>query len=183
MKPGYIRLLHLYPGAKEDVLRCPLYSVELEKHVNEYQALSYEWGHREDVGGTMKIANPPHHKQLQRNLEVALRQIRLPDKDLILWVDALCIDQDDLREKGQQVTMMGAIFEHARNVIAWIGPARDGSDTAMDCIAPDRIEQFERDVENCTFKETESQALVALVNRSYWRLLVDRAGAVPSQRL
>jgi len=38
---------------------------------------------------------------------------------------------------------MGKIFKHTRNVIAWIGPARDDSDIAIDCIAPDKLRHYE----------------------------------------
>jgi len=39
-----------------------------------------------------------------------------------LWIDALSIDQSNDSEKGPQVAMMGAIYQLATRVIAWLGP-------------------------------------------------------------
>ena len=38
-----------------------------------------------------------------------------------LWIDAICISQHDLAEKGAQVAMMGAIYGHASSVVVWLG--------------------------------------------------------------
>jgi len=38
------------------------------------------------------------------------------------WVDALCINHDDLREKSQQIQLMPDIFYKAKNVCIWLGP-------------------------------------------------------------
>jgi hypothetical protein len=39
-----------------------------------------------------------------------------------VWVDALCINQDDLTERGSQVHMMHRIYGTAEQAIAWLGP-------------------------------------------------------------
>jgi hypothetical protein len=38
-----------------------------------------------------------------------------------LWIDALCINQDDDYERSAQVAIMGRIYQTARRVISWIG--------------------------------------------------------------
>jgi len=168
LEPDHIRLLH-HPGATDDPLRCSLHAVKLEQHADKCQALSYEWGQPENVGTTMEIANIPCPKRLQRNLELALREIRSRDNVLILWIDALCISQESLQEKSHQVAIMGKIFKHARNVIAWIGPARDDSDIAMDCIAPDKLRHYEVGTKKPPdLTEAEVKGLNKLVNRPYW---------------
>lgn len=43
------------------------------------------------------------------------------EESMYLWIDALCIDQDNSREKGKQVDMMGFIYSHAESVIVWLG--------------------------------------------------------------
>ncbi|TGO37682.1 hypothetical protein BHYA_0091g00140 [Botrytis hyacinthi] len=42
-----------------------------------------------------------------------------------LWIDALCINQQDKRERSQQVQLMGRVYSQARMVLAWLGPAKD----------------------------------------------------------
>lgn len=51
-----------------------------------------------------------------------------PDHHQKLWVDALCINQDDEAERSQQVQLMSEIYTRAFKVIAWLGPAADDSD-------------------------------------------------------
>ncbi|OBT93614.2 hypothetical protein VE01_08081 [Pseudogymnoascus verrucosus] len=69
------------------------------------------------------------------NLENALRHVRLPDKTITLWVDALCINQSDELEKSEQVGQMHEIYSRAASVLAWLGPAAGYSDIAMAWIA------------------------------------------------
>lgn len=69
--------------------------------------------------------------QVTLNLESALRHIRHPTDVIILWVDVLCINQEDLAEKNHQVEMMREIFSSAELVIAWLGSAGEDSDLAM----------------------------------------------------
>ncbi|KAH9217488.1 heterokaryon incompatibility protein-domain-containing protein [Leptodontidium sp. 2 PMI_412] len=66
-----------------------------------------------------------------RNLEEALRHLRFPDFERMLWVDALCINQEDKEEKEAQVNSMHRIYNLARSVIAWSGPANEGSRSAF----------------------------------------------------
>ena len=56
-----------------------------------------------------------------------------------IWIDALCINQDDLAERSQQVSIMSRIFKQARTVIAWLGPADGYTETA--CRTVSRIAQ------------------------------------------
>ena len=37
------------------------------------------------------------------------------------WYDALCINQSNLEERGQQVQLMAEIYKHAAEVIVWLG--------------------------------------------------------------
>lgn len=44
----------------------------------------------------------------------------------MLWADAICINQDDVQEKGHQVNMMGKIYTKAIGVIVWLGQDYEG---------------------------------------------------------
>lgn len=56
-----------------------------------------------------------------QNLAEALRRLRQADQTEIMWIDALCIKQNDDEEKSTQVPLMGLIYEQAESVIAFLG--------------------------------------------------------------
>jgi hypothetical protein len=59
------------------------------------------------------------------NADLALRRFRYPQSDRILWMDQLCIDQDNLQERSEQVNLMWKIFSQADTVLMWLGPDSD----------------------------------------------------------
>ncbi|KAF9770312.1 hypothetical protein IL306_012167 [Fusarium sp. DS 682] len=69
---------------------------------------------------------------ITESLETALRHFRKPDEIITLWIDQICINQGDNREKGQQVAMIGRIYSAAKQVLVWLGPVQDGSDGVME---------------------------------------------------
>ncbi|KAH8725610.1 heterokaryon incompatibility protein-domain-containing protein [Phaeosphaeriaceae sp. PMI808] len=117
-----IRLVELLPGPRDSPLACNIIEVrKSEKPV--YEALSYAWGdpifpHR------LEEALSKSHVAITSNLHTALHFIRHENKARILWIDAVCINQDDLKEKGHQVKLMGCIFRDARRVVVWLGRHR-----------------------------------------------------------
>ena len=58
---------------------------------------------------------------LGAELRDALTRVRLPDKDRLIWIDALCIDQLNIIERNAHVRNMGIIYEKANHVVIWLG--------------------------------------------------------------
>jgi hypothetical protein len=118
------------PSESSKPVSCTLFHVSLEAKP-AYIALSYTWGdtaHRVGIlvnGATIMVT---------KNLEAALRHVRLQDKPLTLWIDALCINQSDEAEKNEQLEQMRQIYVQALSVVAWLGPAADNSDVALNWI-------------------------------------------------
>jgi hypothetical protein len=50
----------------------------------------------------------------------ALRCLRRAEEELTIWVDAHCINQQDIVEKGHQIQMMGDIYNRVKEVIVWL---------------------------------------------------------------
>ncbi|KAH7255231.1 heterokaryon incompatibility protein-domain-containing protein [Fusarium redolens] len=59
------------------------------------------------------------------SLYIALREVRRSNDSRVIWADAICINQEDVKERGQQVALMGQIFSGAWQVIIWLGEETD----------------------------------------------------------
>ncbi|KAI7781002.1 hypothetical protein LA080_015345 [Diaporthe eres] len=127
------RLLILEPSTDRLApIRCKLKQASFDNGDLKYTALSYVWA---DPPGTTPIIVNGVETQITLNLQAALRHIRQPSCAATLWVDALCINQENIPEKNHQVEMMREIYSGAELVIAWLGSAREDSDLAMELLA------------------------------------------------
>ena len=87
-----------------------------------YEAISYEWGSPQM--SQMLIINQHTFVPITENLYSALKDIRDCGSGITsrgLWADAVCINQKDERERGEQVKLMGIIYKYAQRVIAYTG--------------------------------------------------------------
>lgn len=101
-----IRLLKISSGLEDDPLRCSLEPIALDGDAR-YTALSYCWG---DADDRVDITVNGQNISVTRNLENALKCMRRLDQDIVVWADALCINQQDTAEKNVQVGLMGKIY-------------------------------------------------------------------------
>lgn len=122
-----IRILTLQPGQWDAPIECQLRHSSLDKEP-DYEALSYVWG---DPTETRSISLNQHDFRITWNLEVALRYLRLENEPRTLWVDALCINQNSIPERNQQVRGIWRIYQSARKVVAWLGEESDDTDEAF----------------------------------------------------
>lgn len=129
-RPAF-RLLHLIRG-DGPIIECMLYQAFLDgTDTVPYDALSYTWGTLEKTA-TVKVNGKP--LKITANLHSALQQLRSQDSDKTLWVDAICIDQDNERERGHQVQQMCKIYSQSEEVIVWLGEATHETDILMDSL-------------------------------------------------
>lgn len=128
-----IRLLRLLRGTEPSV-ECEIFQAYLDTTRDDlipYEALSYTWG------GTERAANvqiDAKNYNVTENLYLALLHLRLPYEDRLLWVDAICIDQSNLRERGHQVGQMGEIYSLASRVLVWLGHGTEETDMFLDSL-------------------------------------------------
>ena len=123
-----IRLLHLHAGQPKDYVTCHFSTISLDDHEIVYDALSYVWG--ETTEGRFVIVEGIQ-TEVTDNLWQALDGLRDLNKERILWVDALCINQSDDRERSDQVAHMNAIYTSASTVEIWLGEPYEGIETAL----------------------------------------------------
>lgn len=112
-----IRLLTLLPGQWLERLNVELSIVSLDDNP-KYEALSYTWGN-DEFKEPLHVSNKP--VGITTNLKKALRRLRSPIEALVIWVDAVCINQENMDERAQQVMMMGDIYSQCQRVIIWLG--------------------------------------------------------------
>lgn len=185
--PNWIRLIELQPErcptstsvqkdnrtatapSSNQAVSCVLIEVPFSYHegspLPSYSALSYCWGAADQ---TREISLNGLSLRVTKNLEAALRQLRRKDEGVLLWVDALCINQSDDQEKAEQVGKMGQIFQRAASVVAWIGPQQEDSDLAMDWVA--RAGDHTLDLEDPMHEKhlDLKTALLRLFDLPYW---------------
>ncbi|KAK7716344.1 hypothetical protein SLS64_003498 [Diaporthe eres] len=170
------RLIILRPEKRddpEDIVRCDMFTCPL-RNPPPYIALSYAWG---DLSDTRKIlmgrADITIH--VSASLESALRALRDPRKSILVWADAISINQQDQSEKAEQVRLMTRIYQKADLVAIWLGPRSGDSDLGMELIrevsngAAITHEITERTP--APFSEQHFAAAVALFDRDYWHRL------------
>jgi hypothetical protein len=113
-----IRLLELLPGSSKEELQCRLFHSPVS-NLPAYQPLSYVWGSPRDV---VEILVNNASFFVTRNLAAALRQLQQPDASRILWIDAICINQEDDLEKSRQIPLLTSIYQRGEQTIIWLGP-------------------------------------------------------------
>ncbi|KAJ9631075.1 hypothetical protein H2203_001604 [Taxawa tesnikishii (nom. ined.)] len=85
-----------------------------------FVALSYYWGPPTPAHEIIISGRP---FSVRDNLYMGLQQLVTDKFNEFIWIDAICINQDDRSEKQHQIPLMGRIFAGAFYVLAWLGPA------------------------------------------------------------
>ena len=157
-----------------------------------FTALSYMWG---DTAKPHVVLVDGKELRITDSLFKFFQQTRLQHKAETeqaaiwtgwLWIDAVCINQDDKIERGQQVGHMRAIYEKAQNILIWLGTAQVETSLAFDLLrgitgAEDEELDFGRDEDEpeymCRFSGPKTSVRVSnsvlpvvhhLLNSPYW---------------
>ena len=136
LEVGHIRLLSLQQDRSQDhcTIEGDLYDYQLNS-VPPYEAVSYAWG---DMHHTRDIVLQGLRFPVGENLYNALSRLRKSQTNRILWVDAICVNQNDPDEISTQVARMPAIYTRAERVLIWLGEATEAADKALE-----KLMQFE----------------------------------------
>ena len=160
------RLVTIEKASDSDALniRCRLSVVSMHDKLS-YIALSYVWG---DPTVTESILVDDIPLSVTINLASALRHLRerYKEEQITFWIDAICINQQDLDERGSQVKMMGDIYSRAQRVIAWLGEA-DADSSKLFALLNAETGEIDAD-RNWTEVEQSREAIKNLFNRPYW---------------
>ncbi|KAI9878947.1 MAG: hypothetical protein M1830_010065 [Pleopsidium flavum] len=123
LRNGEIRLLDLSAGETSSQLSCRIVHCSIDDPPL-FEALSYTWG---PPGDSHTISCDNEDICVTVNLKSALLRLRSPVLQRKLWIDQICINQDELQERNEQVALMGDIYRKAQQVLIWLGEEDEDS--------------------------------------------------------
>ncbi|KAI1399222.1 heterokaryon incompatibility protein-domain-containing protein [Hypoxylon fuscum] len=162
LDPRYneIRLITIEEDEPSAAVRCTMSHASLDQ-LPRYQALSYVWG---DPSDTIPISLSGSIFPVTVNLYQAL--IRLRSKNLgPLWIDAICINQQDVPERNQQVLLMGPIYRRATRVVIWLGEDSRTSEKAFEWVNGFHLDANLQEAD----KNAPWKPVYSLLRRRYWQ--------------
>lgn len=113
----FLQIVPSRPDTEQDRFHCALLKGSLD---DEYHAVSYVWGSKTDP---VEVLINGHPVSVTKNLHDVLTAFRSNVKmsQNLLWIDAVCINQEDSDERSEQVKIMGEIYARAAVVHIWMG--------------------------------------------------------------
>jgi ankyrin repeat protein len=163
-KERSFRLLRLFKGNKGPI-QCEIFQARFDdrKDIIPYDALSYVWGDQSNLREIEVYTSIFHIDTMvlpvTENLHMALQHIRRREEDRILWIDAICIDQNNPRERGHQVRQMSSIYEKAVKAVFWLGKSTLATQMAFDYMCELRKEALGHACNNWTVSDERWQPL------------------------
>ncbi|RAK93293.1 hypothetical protein BO79DRAFT_224792 [Aspergillus costaricaensis CBS 115574] len=176
--PFSTRILRLLPSKDRAApIACQLsnYSL-LDDTAQEYDALSYVWGAQTNGQSNISINNQAF--SVGKNLHSALLRLRGYEFERTLWVDAICIDQNNMGEKERQIQNMARIYEQARQVVVWLGEEADSSTRALEAIREAAEGVFAGELFNLPSDSIPIEGVKSLFQRTWFYRMWIQCGPV-----
>lgn len=146
-----IRLLQLVPGLEDSPIVCKLLDAK-KTEAPSFEALSYTWRPPKH-SCKIQIADSGGFLRITRNLHDALLALRHSQEMRTLWIDAICIDQANIEERGHQVAHMRDIYRRATRVLVWLG--REKAEVEMQSL-------------HCLVRECQHWGIVEMQSRLHY---------------
>lgn len=123
------RLLVVAAGIGEEPVEAWLELARFDEIANlNYETISYCWGDSQNVVGVRLNGQAI---TVPASAAAAVRRIRLPNRERVIWLDALCINQADLDEQAKQVAMMADIYTSSAGNLVYLGEPDASSERAI----------------------------------------------------
>ena len=127
-----IRLLQLEPTRSLAApIKCILQEISLDANPR-YEAISYSW---DGQASNQEVLCSGRPLLVTLNAALVLRYLREPKQPRWVWIDSICINQNDMQEKTGQVRMMREIYSKAAEVLLWIRESTKTSVSALRAIS------------------------------------------------
>jgi hypothetical protein len=186
LQRGCIRVLSVHPNhanASADTIICSLNQVDTKENPT-YHCLSYTWGSPLSFIGSIPSQNTLQryvicngsHIEVTESLFTALTTLRneAPEQLRCIWIDAICINQEDIPEGSNQVARMGSIYSSAASVIVWLGPSDDFVPAGLDTIpliksqGPEILQTLKRIENEGSNPKSQISSLLEFVSAHQW---------------
>lgn len=169
-----IRIIRILPASAGSLIACEVLHTSLNDP-RSYIAISYAWGDAED---TRIIILDGHEFPVTVSLWQALQRLRSTTVAVIVWADAVCINQRNIEERNLQIQGMTRIYSLAYEVAIWLGPTDEDSSLAMvllqeitRCSTPILNDAVIKGMVKNPKWRSNFEALVNLFERDYWNRL------------
>lgn len=116
---NHIRIVDLLPADADD-FKAPIKCVTRVVALSDepiYEALSYRWG---TDRGRRFITVGGQLTSVTASLHAALFRLRLNSEKRSLWIDQICIKQEDTDEKASQIRLMRHVYSHCTRCLIWL---------------------------------------------------------------
>ncbi|KAI1759668.1 heterokaryon incompatibility protein-domain-containing protein [Hypoxylon sp. FL1150] len=134
-----IRIAHIHAGDGDGHIYVEISIKDVDDPRTTYNALSWQWGDQ-DEDPVIRIRDKPTGSEaggqeskwrwmrVKPNLMDALKRLRIPDDEIRLWVDAICIQQ---------------VQKSAKEVKVWLGEPRQNMEGGItdDNITPEDVKK------------------------------------------
>ncbi|CCT69170.1 related to het-6-heterokaryon incompatibility protein [Fusarium fujikuroi] len=138
------RLLQVLSDGGRDILRCKMFDADLAaREPPRYIALSYTW-HEESLPKTFRpVLINDKYLNVSLNLWNFLQNYRETSGERIIWIDQICINQEDKDECVQQIGQMCKIYQCASMDLFWIGEPGENAEAVLDLLSSlNRLETY-----------------------------------------
>lgn len=157
--------------AQSSELSCKLIEVRFGDKPR-YEALSYTWG---DTAEKLPVLVNGQQFLVGRNLYDALHYLRNHGRKCAMWIDAICINQDDVAERNGQLRIMHHIYSRATTVMVWLGQEYAKYDNLMVSVDVRQDEELKLDSKEAKevglLQLKESDLVRDLCKDKYWQRL------------
>jgi Heterokaryon incompatibility protein (HET) len=134
---GCVRFVEVFSDSTNAPLRCRIFISYLNDRAPPYEALSYVWGPQQPLYDLQCSDVSARVLRIGPNLHNALLHLRfhptINSNPRLLWIDRICINQDDTKERASQVLLMRSIYRRCRQALVWLGKEDQNTKDAFEC--------------------------------------------------
>jgi hypothetical protein len=140
-----MRLFVLFRGEGNDILRGIICHMPFS-NTGTYRSLSYVWGPEQPNNNKRLVVTPQGVLRIRTSLGAALQRLRQSTKELVLWVDSICINQEDEDEKAKQITLLPQIFQRATCTLAVLATDNKSEQTVQTLLQIAAVQAYGSDM-------------------------------------